>query len=557
MPSTTIPARSVPGVLAEINSGLGVDHDLDHALSAALDDLLRFDPVFASVVGCSAHDGIFGDHSDSGRRTRRRALAGHVHLLEGRPGATPESELDRRLLLDELQIVLRVEEDIDKARRDPSHYVYEVLNGLGALLSRPSPRQGVGALLGRLHRTSQLFAQAREVLEPAEVPAYFCHTAIAAARAGLSLLTEGLPAQIHALLGDGPLNGAVIAAAGEASLALGAFANFIEDKILPEAAGEYAAGESHFTFLLHKKNGVLLELDEIQAKGYREIARLHDELDGTRRQLRPTAPTWQEALRQLATEDAVPLDQLVPTAQSLCEEVRDAVRRTGLCPLPDDEMVSVQETPAYARPLVPLAAYLPPGILTGQGEDLLRGTLWLTPEARVGRRELLMTIVHEVYPGHHLLRCLLAQHRSRVRRVVGTPVFWRGWALYGESLVEDLGFDDALLKLYRLRAQIVAAYRLVIDVGLHCRAMSIEDAETQLREGAGLTAAQAAAEVRRCIARPTAATGASLGLDGFLHLRAEAERRGGFAMGAFHAEVLRHGSIPLGYLHERLGRDKA
>ena len=50
----------------------------------------------------------------------------------------------------------------------------------------------------------------------------------------------------------------------EVSARFAEFGPFIMGKrVLPAAAGDFAAGDSYFTFLLHKKHGILQGLDEL------------------------------------------------------------------------------------------------------------------------------------------------------------------------------------------------------------------------------------------------------------------------------------------------------
>ncbi len=541
------------------------DRELAQAVDNALMDLLLFDPVQSTSVGHHAHDGAFADLSAAGRRARRRALSGHAHALEGRIGVDPEIELDRRLLLDELRVVLRTEEDIDPARRNPAIYAEEVLNGINLLLMRPPLQSRLGALLGRLREVSRVLTQAREELCAAEVPRIWAEIGIAVARAGLPLLAEAVPQAVQQALGDTPLGAAVSAAAGEAALCLGDFANFVEERILPRAEGEFAAGDSYFTFLLHHKHGISQSPEDLFHLGQKEVERLEVALSETARRLRPAGGSswpWLQVMQELELEGRISPSALVPLCNEFCATARAAVAER-ICPLPEDERLDIVETPEFARPTTPFAAYWPPPPLSPESGDELRGVFWITPGSKVSRGELYLTCLHEGYPGHHLQFCHAARTGSRTRRVIGTPVFWEGWALYCESICSEIGggqpglwgHGDDELQMYVLRGQLWRAYRVMIDVGLHCRGMSVNQAVDLLQKGVGFTREEAESEVRRYTGSPTYPLTYLLGYHAFRRLRDEAERRVGsaFSAPAFHERLLSHGSIPLGYLHERLG----
>lgn len=532
------------------------DRELQRSIDAALEDLLRFDPVRSSTLGYSAHDGAFADHSAAGREAKRRALSACAHHLEERRALDPEIELDRRLLLGELRATLRTEEDVDPARRDPGLAVDEALTGVHLLLGRAPLREQLGALLGRLRAVPALLQAARGALDPADVPPQWARGALQTARAGLQLLTEAAPQAVHDAVGDGPLCAAIGAAAGEAALSLGAYANFLEEAVLPRAAGDAAAGESYFSFLLHHRHGVLQTPAELKALGAREVAHLQEALTEAQRRLRPEAGTWQRCLAEL--DAAAPLD--APPAEA-CRAMLGRLRAASraLCPLPEGEVLQVVDTPPFARPTIPFAAYWPPGPLRSQaqaGDAPLLGTFWITPEARPSRPELLLTCLHEAYPGHHLQFCHMAGAASRARRAIGTPLFWEGWALYAESLLPELDLGelcDEAARMHVLKARLWRAARVVLDVGLHCEGLTPEAAVETLVETCGLRRPQAEVEVRRYSRTPTQPLSYLVGYAALRHLRREAEARPGFRLAAFHGEVLRHGAIPLGYLHERLG----
>ena len=448
-----------------------------------------------------------------------------------------------------------------------------MLNGINLLLMRPPLQPRLGALLGRLREVPRVLSQAREELEPADVPRIWAETAISVARAGLPLLAEAVPQAVQGAVGDTPLLAAVTAAAGEAALALSGFANFVEEHVLPRAEGEFAAGESYFTFLLHNKHGILQSTEEIFRFGEREVQRLGAALSRTAAALRPAEGDqsgkipeggWQAVMRELEQAGQVKTDG--PGLIALCEELCGKARgRTveRMCPLPEEERLEIVETPEFARPTTPFAAYWPPPPLAPETEQELRGVFWITPGSKVSKNELYLTCIHEGYPGHHLQLCHAARVGSRTRKIIGTPVFWEGWALYCEATCPELGLqaDGQVaadeLSMYVLRGQLWRAYRVMIDVGLHCRGMSVEEAVELLHNGVGFTREDAEGEVRRYTGTPTYPLTYLLGYHAFRHLREEAERAGTFSALAFHEGLLSHGSIPLGYLHERMKQKSA
>jgi uncharacterized protein (DUF885 family) len=109
---------------------------------------------------------------------------------------------------------------------------------------------------------------------------------------------------------------------------------------------------------------------------------------------------------------------------------------------------------------------------------------------------------HETFPGHHLLDSRRWGQLRPVRRHVEYPLFYEGWASFGEELMFDTGFfsgpADSLLMAKR---RFWRAMRGRIDLDIHTRRRTLEEAAA-LMVANGLPARQAAAMVRRYALKP-------------------------------------------------------
>ena len=163
-------------------------------------------------------------------------------------------------------------------------------------------------------------------------------------------------------------------------------------------------------------------------------------------------------------------------------------------------------------------------------------------------------VLHEGVPGHHL-QISLQQERPDLpefRKLFpfGNSAYVEGWALYAESLGEEVGIcADPYSRFGRLASENFRAVRLVVDTGLHAMGWSRERAQQYFREHAP---ANSLAEIDRYIAMPGQALAYKIGQLKIRQLRTMAEQRLGpkFDIREFHDLVLRNGTVPLDLLSE-------
>ncbi|AWM33086.1 DUF885 domain-containing protein [Hymenobacter nivis] len=165
--------------------------------------------------------------------------------------------------------------------------------------------------------------------------------------------------------------------------------------------------------------------------------------------------------------------------------------------------------------------------------------------------------LHEAIPGHHYQLSLQQENTSQpqFRRFGGYSAFSEGWALYCESLGPELGlYADPYQKLGALGDDIHRAIRLVVDVGLHAKGMSREEAIKYMMANEPISEQGATAEIERYMSWPGQALSYKTGALKLRELRARYEKQLGnkFDLRAFHDEVLAGGSMPLAVLEKRM-----
>ena len=157
---------------------------------------------------------------------------------------------------------------------------------------------------------------------------------------------------------------------------------------------------------------------------------------------------------------------------------------------------------------------------------------------------------HETAPGHLLQLPLQADARPHPLRLRFSSGYFEGWAVYAETLGDELGLFDRRARIGHLQSMLFRLSRAVIDVGLHVRGWTPGRAQAELAAlyGAGLFNSLET-EVERVLLAPGSGGADAFGRLELLRLRREWRR----STSAFHAAVLDRGPWPLGFLRRAIG----
>jgi uncharacterized protein (DUF885 family) len=167
--------------------------------------------------------------------------------------------------------------------------------------------------------------------------------------------------------------------------------------------------------------------------------------------------------------------------------------------------------------------------------------------------------LHEAVPGHHLQMSLTQELENlpSFRRNLYVNAFGEGWGLYAESLGYEIGlYKDPYSRFGQLTYDMWRACRLVIDVGLHAKGWSRQQAVEFLAGNTALSLHEVNTEINRYIAWPGQALAYKMGELKIKELRTRAQKELGnkFDIRQFHDLILSEGTLTLRLMEKLVQR---
>jgi uncharacterized protein (DUF885 family) len=221
---------------------------------------------------------------------------------------------------------------------------------------------------------------------------------------------------------------------------------------------------------------------------------------------------------------------------------------SGILP-PLTGRVVVAETPIYLRSLRTSASYAAPG---GPPEEE-PGYFYVTPQIEdpgYHFRHHRFLSAHETVPGHHLLDARRLSLAAPLPRQYESPLYYEGWACYGETLCLREGYLSAAGDyLVGWQRRLWRALRGLADLELHRGRGGLEEAERRLSRAAYPPAAVRLQALHLGL-NPGYQLCYTLGLKELLRLRERYAPTLGLTR--FHDAVLSGGQLPFSLVEKRL-----
>ncbi len=324
------------------------------------------------------------------------------------------------------------------------------------------------------------------------------------------------------------------------------------------AADDLPDGKAYYAFQVRLYTTTDMTPKQIHQLGLQKVAQIHAQMEKVFKQV-GFKGSYQDFLHYLRTNPRF----FYKNPAHLLEAYRAAAMRVN--PL------LVKYFPVWILPRVPYGVRAIPASLAPDtypaysdppaGDGSVAGYISVNlykPQSRP-KYDIQVLVCHEGRPGHQLQIpiAMALKGLPEFRRCDYYSAYGEGWALYTESLCDQMGlYDNPYSRFGYLDWQMWRAVRLVVDTGIHSEGWSRAQAVSYFRSNTALSLQNINTEVDRYIAWPGQALSYRIGQRDILELRTKAEQALGprFDIKDFHAAILEHGAMPLSILNEVMYR---
>ncbi len=545
----------------------------DETFARFLHDFFEANPTLATEIGFHDYDALWPDVSEAGRRSRLAFADRWTTEFDALGGLSADDEIDRDLLLMELDAARFADLELREEAWDPLQWVYLLGGGLFPLISREfAPlADRLASVAGRLEGVPAVIEGAKTALVGVgdrPVGRFQTETALKQLPGVAELADDALAEAVAAAAAD-PAVGAVMprleAAVATAKAGLTDFETHLRDVVLPSSDGDGRLG--HHLFAAKMRH--TMRSDDLSPE--RILAEADDELLAVRAEMVLLAtriwPTWCHD-RALPEDDGAivrgVLDAIAaehPKAGDLIDFCRAEIARIeAFCAELDligavDEPLDIRWTPVFMRAFGG-AMLSTPGPLD-KGEKAFFSITPIPDEWSAEQKEsylrednarmLRLLSIHEAVPGHYLQGVHANRTPSHARSIFWSGLFAEGWAVYVTQVMMDAGYgkDDPALLLTHWKFYLRSITNAIIDARIHVHGMTEEDAVHLMVESGFQEEAEAHAKYDRARLSSTQLSTYFAGSMEMWDIELEARRRAAREIGS--TDIVDPGHLPGGF----------
>jgi uncharacterized protein (DUF885 family) len=558
----------------------GVQASSDEAFEALgnefVADLPNFSPVAATSTGDHSRDADLDQVDAAARESLGALLRSYRDKLDAidRDDLSRANQIDYELLRSNLASRLWALEELQEWAWNPLYYVSLAGNSVFSLTTRDfAPlEQRMANVASRLEQLPRFLEQARASIQPARVPKINAETAVTRNLGLVSIIETMVVPEMSQLTDATRIR--LAAAIETAKNALAEHQGWLEEELLPRAAGDFRIGAELYDRKLAFALDSPLSRREVVARAEAAYQSVRSQMYEVAKEIYaadhpytafPDNPdeAYKQAIIRAALEKAYeelpPRDGMIELAREQMQQATDFVVENNIVTMPD-EPVAVTVMPEFRRGITAAFLVAPGPLDKGQPTFYEVSPIpddWSEEKVRSFLREYNVysmqdLTIHEGVPGHYLQLALSNRYPSVLRGVLQSGPMIEGWAAYAEQMMIDEGYqgNEPLQRLIMLKWNLRVVTNAIIDSAIHVDGMTRDEAMKLMVEGGFQEEREAAMKWLRAQLTSTQLSTYFVGYQEWIELRRAVEQAWGdeFTLRRYHDQVLSYGSPPIKYI---------
>lgn len=537
-----------------------------------IQDLLRWSPEYGVTLGFHEYDGKLNTLRQDSIEEELKRLKNFDQSLRAfdTTSLSKGNYFDFRLLEGFIKKSIFELEAMEPYTRNPIEYAGALDVSIYVKRSFAPIEERLKSIIEIERSAPELFSSARSNLGDS-LPKPFIETAIQIANGSADFLKNDLILALEEVKNDSLMSAFRIVNTRAIS-ELKSFAAYLEREKLPKANDSFALGREKYQKMLLYDEGIVLDPEIILEIGTNGLVKEQAVFKAMALVINP-GKTPIEVYNDIKQEHPTP-ESLIPDIRKNVESIRMFLIDSSIISVPPEAMVSVEETPKFARS-TSTASMDTPGPFEKKATEAF---YYITPVdsswTSLQKEDWLSMFnkyttdfitIHEVFPGHYIQSVHLnSSSATKTEKIIKSYAFIEGWAHYTEKMMIDEGYGNnsdivqaAKYNMAQSGEALLRLCRLCVSVKMHCEGMSVDDATKFFMEYSYLGEKPARQEAIRGTFDPGYLY-YTLGKIMMLNLREDYRQQEGknFSLQHFHDLVLDYGAPRFELLREKILKDK-